>query len=888
MVKTAPIYDRTMHEARTYWRDRRHEMSFAAQIPLDHPRPRDGQRDLATLERGLDRAVDGLLERLTGGKPALVYTALVSGLRICCYKYTGRPEVTLLSASRRVEDGVANLVPIAGAVDRRASFKDTLLATRELLAGGFKNQNYPFPRMLLDLGKDQRPEDLSLVVSMTGFSDEVADAACDIALRFGRTAGLTTARLRFDRRIYDTATIARFFECFNAILRRGLAEMATPITELDPDWDDGAEGAARVEDTTVRGASSSPGNASVHELIEARAKEHPERAAIVDRDRVTTYEALVTDADRIADALADLAIDRRKPVGILIDAGAEMVVSMLAVMKAGMAFAPIKALAAGDGLGETLRTLGCESILCKRELLSDLDKIDGSLGNAAHAVTVDYTALDGEGVALLKVTRAAIAGGVVQGDPGERDAGERTETGPGREIAAVLVHPGGDGLALSAVSDAALTRLVGWLNSRFGIGPADRCLLSPFRDSSEQLYDTLGMLAGGASVEIADPSDVQNQTGLADRLLAEAITVWDLPTGLAQNLMAEIHARRDQRADLAGPRAILLSGEKQYPSLADQLRRCFPAAQILGLYASPAVGIWTTHFALDADAAGAVADGAVGQPIAYCVPGFTHRVVNALGEAAPPHAVGNLLLSGPEPNRELVDTGLRAAGLGGKRLRWLRAEDHVLDKRGCWIELTDIEAELCRYEHVHAAEVTVVSAGRRGVDCEVAAFVIADQDQVTVEKVRDLLVQSDAVDLIPDRVVLLDEFPLAIDGAIDRDALIARLLAPGTSDGGRCGVENEQVQKRLRPIWLDALQRDEVDDDDNFFAMGGNSLKATILIARIRDEFGVDLSVQDFFREPSIGGVGQVIVVKSSSAAEQKERPGLRPTSRERYRVRAK
>ena len=484
-----------------------------------------------------------------------------------------------------------------------------------------------------------------------------------------------------------------------------------------------------------------------------------------------------------------------------------MIVSMLAVMKAGMTFAPIKALAAGDGLAETLRALGCESILCKRELLPDLDKIDGSLGNAAHAVTVDYTALDGEGVAPLEVTRAAIAGGVVQGDAGERDAGERTEAGPGREIAAVLVHPCGDGLALSAASHAALTRLVGWLNGHLGIGPADRCLLSPFRDSSEQLYDTLGMLAGGASVEIADPSDVQNQTGLLDRLLAEPITVWDLPTGLAQNLMAEIRARRDQRADLAGPRAILLSGEKQYPSLADQLRRCFPAAQILGLYASPAVGIWTTHFPLDADAGGAA-----GQPIAYCIPGFPHRVVNALGEAAPLHTVGNLRLSGPEPNRELVDAGLRAAGLGGKRLRWLRAEDHVLDKRGCRVELTDIEAELCRYEHIHAAEVTVVSAGPRGVisagsrgaDCEVAAFLIADQDQVTAEKVRDLLVQSNAVDLIPDRVVLLDEFPLAIDGAIDRDALIALLLAPGTSDGGRCDVEKEQVQKRLTPIWLEA------------------------------------------------------------------------------------
>jgi hypothetical protein len=81
---------------------------------------------MVTFERELDREADGLVGRLAGGKPSLLYTALMSGLRICCYHYTDRPKVTLLSASRCAEGGVAHLLPTEGTVERRASFKDAL------------------------------------------------------------------------------------------------------------------------------------------------------------------------------------------------------------------------------------------------------------------------------------------------------------------------------------------------------------------------------------------------------------------------------------------------------------------------------------------------------------------------------------------------------------------------------------------------------------------------------------------------------------------------------------------------------------------------------------------------------------------------------------------
>jgi acyl carrier protein len=89
----------------------------------------------------------------------------------------------------------------------------------------------------------------------------------------------------------------------------------------------------------------------------------------------------------------------------------------------------------------------------------------------------------------------------------------------------------------------------------------------------------------------------------------------------------------------------------------------------------------------------------------------------------------------------------------------------------------------------------------------------------------------------------------------------------------------------LKAIWLQVLQLEDVDEDDSFFARGGNSLKATLLIARIKDEFGVDLSVQEFFRKPTTRAVAQLISLGSKGVGAGEKVPDVKAVSRERYRM---
>lgn len=853
MKNSTLIYDKAMHEARKYWRDRIDAMSFAGHIALDHPRPGDAEPRTTSLERPLAPEAHALLRRLSGGNPFLVYTALVSALKICCHKYSGEREVTVFSPalSESTESAAAALLPISGTIDGSSTFKDVLLATKDRLSGAFRHDQYPFSRMLTDLPEERRPGHLPMIAAMVGLNEEIPETPCDITVLFEAAEDRTKATFRFDARVHDESTILRFFEFFSGLLRQCLGAPATRIADLGSALPPAAEG----ED---------PRDLRLHRLIEMHAAKHPESVAVIEHGRATTYGTLNADAERLAGTLTGLKLDVRKPVVILMDAGTEMIVSMLAVLKTGAAFTTRKLLSAGGGpVSGLLDALDSQCILCRPEQVADLERF--TAGRLQHVVTLDY--LEGDTAPSFQI---ACHGGASQ-------AGVVEESAPdGGSIACVIADGRDDGRSISAVTHAELAGLFQWLNGRCGIGPDDRCLLSSAMGTSEHLYDTLGMLSAGGTVEIVKIVEITDAASLAERLLASSVTVWDLPTPLAQNLLGSLLASRAERPHPRGPRNIFLSGEKQCLHLAEKLARCFPDARITGLYAHPAVGIWTTFFPLLEEPE---------EPrrtvTARAIAGFEHQVLNRSGEPAPLYTKGELHLrrsaSGP-----LLKTGLRAEARGPGRLAWLRGEDHCFVRHGCSVELTEIEAALCRHEHIRAAEVLAVrtdpSAGQ-----VVVAFVLAGPEQPPAETMADYLVRGGDCDLIPDRFILLDELPLAANGAIDREALAARFMTSRESEVR--GLAADDIQQQLKEIWIDVLQEDDVTETGSFFTEGGNSIKAALLIARIKDEFSVNVPVLKFFRAPNIRAVAQLIAAESANAGNLEKGPDFKIVSRERYRV---
>jgi len=895
MKKGPLIYDRAMHEARKYWRDRLESISFDGHVALDHPRPKDGKPRLTSAEREFDADVHALLHRLTGDNRFLSYTALIAALKICCSKFSGRSNVTVFVPTA-LGDADANLLPISSTLGGQQSFKDTLLATKELLSDAYNYQQYPFSRILMDIPDARRPAHLAMVAAMVDFSATVADGSSDVSVVFETDEASTKATVRFDSRLFENATIAQFFQLLNAILRRCLRDMAVPIADLCRDDGKSADDGARdnsEETSKIRSTLAAVGIAEVrqhgdgelHRLIEARALAHPERTAIVEGDRITTYGMLNQYADRLALALASLPLDRRKPVAIALEASTELVVCMFAASKIGLAFAPIEPLLGSPGAGLSAATLDCECVLCWRDSVAvKLEHSGGMLAGVKYVVGIacpDWAG--GSDVPTLEVELRDIAptdigaGGDVSARPNAVLGKQNGRTGA-LHIDACCVFGVGQGADTpkSEVNESELVSLLQWLNRRYGTDEHDRSIMVPGCGACEQLFNTFGMLIAGASVEIPERSTPREERPVAELLLSAGATIWAIPTALMQNTLASLVALRGAGAERRRTRAILLVGEKQCCSLAGKLGQCFPNSQITGFYAPANAGLWTTYFPLNEPAC------AAGQGVvAQAIPGFEHLVLNENGEPAPPQTKGKLhvrpLSACTRP------TGLRARRLSGDRIAWLRGAAHCFFKAGCWVELTEIEATLCQHEHILAAEVIAVTTDGEPASTVLAA-VLADPTLVSAEGAQNVLALREGVDLVPDRFVVMDHFPLTIVGAIDDDALFRLCVGDQGANGAR-NREADSIHRRLKPIWLEILQLENVEDDDSFFASGGNSLKATLLMARIKDEFSVDVSVLDFFRKPTTRAVAQLIATQSASARSSQRGLDLKPVSRERYRV---
>jgi acyl-coenzyme A synthetase/AMP-(fatty) acid ligase len=242
--------------------------------------------------------------------------------------------------------------------------------------------------------------------------------------------------------------------------------------------------------------------------------------------------------------------------------------------------------------------------------------------------------------------------------------------------------------------------------------------------------------------------------------------------------MPHLAAILAKNGGVQSPRNIILSGEKQCAHVAHTLMQFCSDARVTGVYAPSATGIWTTAFPYDRDLPERPAG-----VTAVAIPGFEHRILNKSGAPAPLGTAGELHIRGS--GADFAATGVRAAGVDGNRARWLRGCEHTFVKCECCVELTDIEAVLCRHDAVHAAEVIDLTT-EPGAEGVVVAFVLADPDHVSGASVRDFLLLQPDVELVPDRVVVVPEFPLTAEGAIDHHALIGRLRDPhAPSDDAR-------------------------------------------------------------------------------------------------------
>ncbi|MEU7484717.1 non-ribosomal peptide synthetase [Streptomyces sp. NPDC042319] len=571
----------------------------------------------------------------------------------------------------------------------------------------------------------------------------------------------------------------------------------------------------------------------VHTVISAAARAHPERPAVVTDTGELSYRELEELSDRLCARLVRDGTPRQSVVGLHFNRGAELVVALLAVLKAGCAYLPLDPRHPADPLRHMLADSGARLVLTGPGLQPPAAPVP--------CTEVDVTRpLPPTGTADTRSVR-----------PEETAYVLYTSGTTGRPKAVEITH-GNAGHLLRGLEATVLR----------GVGPSRVAWnASASFDASVQQWIRL---CRGDTLVLLDEETRTDPQAMVDHLVRHAVTDLDVvPSHLAQ-LTAPLAAARL-------PLRLLVGGEPISHALWAELSHL---ADTQGLRSWNVYG--PTECTVDATAAPVDGDlPHLGDPL----PGVRCHVLDPRLRPVPAGEVGELYLAGPGVGRGYRGLPGRTAaafmpdplsGDGGRMYRtgdlvrrhpdglleFVRRRDRQVKVRGHRVELGEAEAALATLPGVAGTAVVLredLPAGPGLVGYAVPAPGGTLSGPELRDRLRDLL----PTHLVPATVVVLDALPVGVNGKVDHAAL--PLPAQTTDPTAEFAEPQEPVAKDIALIWAEVLGRQRIAVTDDFFDLGGDSLAVGRVLNRCRERLGVRMRPRALFENPTLRGFAAAV-----------------------------
>jgi tyrocidine synthetase III len=854
----------SMKEQEKYWLKTFAGKCPALNFPTDYKRPKqlsfEGKRQYFNIDYHLSKSLINMSDESN-----TLYMLLLAAYYTLLFKYTGQEDIVVGSpASGRIHHDTndiigmfVNTLPMRNFPEGEKPFIEFLREVKTNTLNALENQSYQLDTLIerlenkRDISRNPLFDTVFSFYNMSKFhlvmdgkdyaihDLETKSSKFDITFYVAEIEDEIKCFIEYNTNLFKEESISRLINHYINILKEIIENPAKKLSDIQ--MLSKQEKEQIIINQFDQAKANYPKEKTIHQIIEEQVKKTPENIAVLFEKSQLTYKELNEKANSLARTLRNKGISPDDFVAIMMDRSIEMIIGIVAILKSGGAYLPIDPSYPEDRINYTLKDSGAKLLLTQGHLSNRIefngDIIDINDSNSYHC---EVSNLD-------NVNRPTDLAYMIY-----------TSGSTGKPKGVLIEHRN-------------VVRLL--INDKFQYDFSENDIWPMFHSFcfDVSVWEMYGALFNGGKLVVVPKLVAQNTPAFRELLRKEKITILNQTPSAFYALLKEELANK---SNLLKIRYVIFAGEALQPKKLKEWKDKYPNTRCINMYGITETTVHTTFkeitaFEIESNVSN------IGKPL----PTLTCYLFNQNKSLVPVGVVGEIYVGGDgvargyfnneeltserfiqnpyNPEERLYKSGDLARLLPNGEMEYLGRIDHQVKIRGFRIELGEIENQLLKHSSIK--DVAVIPREDGLGEKYLCAYFTADRE-ITITELREHVSMALPSYMVPAIFLQLEKWPITSNGKLDRKAL------PEPNENIKVGTTyvppKNPLEEKLAKIWGEVLGIDRVGVQDNFFEIGGHSLKATSLVYKINSELQTNVSFLDIYTNSTVTQLAEYITSK--------------------------